>query len=262
MNDFLELYRPLFSPELRPVFLAAVFVFGACIGSFLNVCIWRMPQKESIVFAPSHCTGCHARIKWYDNIPLVSYLVLAGRCRSCHQRYTSRYFWIELATAVIFTLLAWRSGGNYAVLPVAFAAAATLIVCGVTDLEHGMIPDKMTGFLLAAAVADGLLRTGWTEFRPYLAAAAGMFAVLSMVALAGKKLAGRTALGWGDVKLLSVFMLVSGLLPGLYVTIAASMGGMVFGLARALLTHRKLSTAEVRFGTFIALAGLGWLLLR
>jgi len=105
------------------------------------------------------------------------------------------------------------------------------------------------------------LRTGWAEFWPRLAAAAGMFAVLSAVALAGKKLAGRTALGWGDVKLLSVFMLVSGLLPGLYVTIAASLGGMVFGMARALTTRRKLSTAEVRFGTFIALAGLGWLLL-
>ena len=82
----------------------AVFVFGSCLGSFLNVCIWRLPLGESVVTAPSHCTKCGYEIRWYDNIPIVSYLVLRGRCRCCREPYSCRYLVVEALTGVLFVL--------------------------------------------------------------------------------------------------------------------------------------------------------------
>ena len=80
----------------------AAFAYGACLGSFMNVCIWRMPRGESVVNAPSHCTKCGAHIRWYDNLPVISYLVLRGRCRSCHAPYSPRYFAVEVLCGALF----------------------------------------------------------------------------------------------------------------------------------------------------------------
>ena len=259
MNEILDFYGQLLTPELRPVFLVAVFVFGSCVGSFLNVCIWRMPLRESVVFAPSHCTKCGAHIKWFDNIPLISYLILRGRCRSCRAPYSSRYFWIELFTGAFFLLLAVEAGGNHAVLPLEFAAAGVMIASGLIDAEHGIIPDKLTGFLFLFALLVPALSGDFREVAVVFCSGTGFFIALAVFALIGRKLAGKTALGWGDVKLLSAVAAVGGILPALYVTIAASLAGMVGGLVYAAIVHRKPAAVQVRFGSFIAVAELVWL---
>lgn len=256
MNDVAAFYGQLLTPELRPVFLAAVFVFGCCVGSFLNVCIWRMPLKESVVFAPSHCTNCGAKIAWFDNIPLVSYLVLRGRCRKCRTHFTGRYFWIELATGLLFLLAALLDGDAHAELPLQFAVLSVLIACGMTDAEKGVIPNKLTGFLLLFALADAWLRFDLPQAGLRLAAAAGMFIVLSIVAWGCGRIAGRTALGGGDVKLLAALTAALGVLPVLHIVIAASLAGMAGGAIYARIRKLPLKEVNVRFGSFIAVCGI------
>ncbi len=262
----MELYAQLLTPEMRPVFLTAMFIFGSCIGSFLNVCIWRMPLKESIVFAPSHCTSCGKAIKWYDNIPLVSYLVLGGKCRSCHKHYTMRYFVIELVTAIIFLLLAILCPPeNLKLLPIFLTASSVMIAAGMIDAEHAIIPDKLSYFLLFAGILyasifgifspfSGRHHAGIDGFATSIFTAIEVAVFLGIFAVIGKKLAGVTVLGWGDVKLLSAVGASLGLVGVLAITIIASMAGAIFGVLLALVKHQKMAKLHVRFGAFIAIA--------
>ena len=136
-----------------------VFAFGAVVGSFLNVCVHRMPREESIVLPPSHCPQCNQRIRWSDNIPLASYLVLRGRCRHCGARISPRYFVVELLTAVLFLLIWNQFKGGYPVLcPIYWVLVAGLIAGSFIDFEHYIIPNEITvggvvvGFLASMAV--------------------------------------------------------------------------------------------------------------
>ena len=136
-----------------------VFAFGAVVGSFLNVCVHRMPRGESIVAPPSHCPHCNERIRWSDNIPLVSYLVLRGKCRHCGTRISSRYFVVELLTGVLF-LAIWSQFKevNPALCPIYWLLVAGLIAGSFIDFEHYIIPNELTlggvvvGFLCSVAV--------------------------------------------------------------------------------------------------------------
>lgn len=150
-----------------------VFVFGAAIGSFLNVCIYRMPIGKSIVSPPSACPGCGQFIRWFDNIPLFSYLALRGRCRHCGAQFTPRYFLVELMTAVMFLVLWIRFDGWLA--PIYWIFTAGLIVSTFIDFEHFIIPNEITyggviaGFVLsviypplmhAESIGQAALRSG------------------------------------------------------------------------------------------------------
>lgn len=136
-----------------------VFSFGAVIGSFLNVCIHRMPLDQSIVFPPSHCPHCNQRIRWADNIPLFSYLALGRKCRNCGAKITARYFLVELLTAVLFLLMwlkltQWANPPLHGVYllkaPIYWMVMAGLIVATFIDFEHYIIPNEITfGGILA-----------------------------------------------------------------------------------------------------------------
>ncbi len=136
-----------------------VFSFGAVIGSFLNVCIHRMPLDQSIVFPPSHCPHCNQRIRWADNIPLFSYLALGRKCRNCGAKITARYFLVELLTAVLFLLMwlkltQWANPPLHGVYllkaPIYWMVIAGLIVATFIDFEHYIIPNEITfGGILA-----------------------------------------------------------------------------------------------------------------
>lgn len=254
IHDYFKIY-----PQMFLFWQVVSFILGCCIGSFLNVCIWRMPLRESVVFAPSHCTKCGAHIRWFDNIPLLSYLILRGRCRSCRAPYSSRYFWVELFTGGYFLLLAVAAGSDHAVLPLQFAAAGVVIAAGVIDVEHGIIPDKLTWFLFLFALLVPALTGDFYGVAVRFASGAVFFIVLAVFAVAGRKVAGRTALGWGDVKLLSALAAAGGVLPALYVTIAASLAGVAGGIGYALIARRRTLSLQVRFGGFIAAAELVWL---
>lgn len=140
-----------------------VFVFGAVVGSFLNVCVHRMPRAQSIVLPPSHCPHCNELIRWYDNIPLVSYLVLRGRCRHCKAPITSRYFLVELLTAVLFLSVYLRFGGHWTT-PAYCLLIGGLIAATFIDFEHYIIPNEITiggvvAGLIVSAAAPALHRT-------------------------------------------------------------------------------------------------------
>ena len=149
-----------------------VFTFGAMIGSFLNVCIVRLPKCESIVFPSSHCPQCHAPIQWYDNIPLVSFIVLGAKCRACQKTIPVRYFIVELMTAVLFLGSCMALGFSWALLP-AFVLIGLLMVASFVDVEWRIIPDEISvggmwaGFVLSLlfpsihkGLSEGILMTG------------------------------------------------------------------------------------------------------
>ena len=136
-----------------------VFVLGAVIGSFLNVCIHRMPREESVVTPPSHCPHCGQRIRWSDNIPLVSWLALGGKCRYCRAKITPRYFLVELLTAALF-LGVWLKHEQTWLAPVYWVLVAGLIVATFIDFEHYIIPNEITFGGVVAGVVFSLVLPG------------------------------------------------------------------------------------------------------
>lgn len=259
----LEFYGQLLTPEMHGWLLVVMFIFGACVGSFLNVCIWRMPLNESIVFAPSHCTKCNAKIAWYDNIPLVSYIVLRGRCRRCHEHYTIRYFVVELVTSLLFcAVTALQDDSDYSFLPLALTVIAVLIVAGVIDFEHKIIPDKLTIFLLVFALILHWWQDGMNVMFNFLAVAVAVAVVTGIIALVGRLIFKRTALGWGDVKLLTALGAAFGIMPLAGIIALSSVLGIIFGIAGAVKHKEKIAVQEIPYGAFIALSGIVYIFCR
>jgi len=189
--------------------LVLAFAFGAVVGSFLNVVIWRMPRGESLSHPGSHCPQCNRPLRPYENIPLASYLALRGRCRTCGARIAPRYFWVELLTAAVFTAICARFGPTLETIAYSLFAAA-LIAALFIDLEHYIIPDELNTFALMVAVGLDLARMatgdpahapvwGWLP-RSLLGAVvcAGIFVAIQMLGLLAFR---KEAMGDGDVKL-------------------------------------------------------------
>lgn len=146
--------------DLAPLLTAFVFVFGACIGSFLNVVIWRLPRGESLSHPPSHCPRCNQAIRWWQNLPLVSWLALRARCFYCHQPISPRYPLVELVTALLFTA-AWlgqlNAGLPWDALPRFLVLIAILVAAALIDADHGIIPNALTYFGMLVAVVTAVL---------------------------------------------------------------------------------------------------------
>jgi leader peptidase (prepilin peptidase)/N-methyltransferase len=249
--------------EILGIFLFAVL--GLIVGSFLNVCIDRLPRSKSIAYPPSHCEACHHKLAAKDLIPVFSYLRLRGRCRYCQAPVPRRLFWGELATGVIFALLYWHYGLAPELGIMAFYACLFIIVF-VIDLEHGLIlnrlvyPSMVVALLLALIPQSWLTETIWLTplIEPRIASAAlgGAvgFAIFFLIAIIS-----RGGMGWGDVKLAALIGLATGF-PMVFVAIimAAIIGGIV---AVALLIARKRTRRQtVPFGPFLAVAAMVTLL--
>ena len=130
---------------MKPLLYPYVFVFGTLVGSFLNVCVYRLARGGSVVSPPSHCPICDQTIRWYDNIPILSYLLLGGRCRACYAVISPRYVLIEALTGALFCYFFYRLWPYYsAALYVYLAVTTALIVCTFIDFEHLIIPDEIT----------------------------------------------------------------------------------------------------------------------
>jgi len=259
---------------LRSVFrLSAFFVFllGAAIGSFLNVCIYRMPLAGRSVAKPtfSFCFTCGSTLAWYDNLPLVSYLWLFGRCRRCGAVFSSRYFWIELFCALMFLLLFLHYGPSLAFLTTAILGSA-LVVITFTDLDEYIIPDEITlggfgvGLLLGVIAwkgpsADSPLVAGLVVRHPKTALLGALVGAGALYAIGwlGTRLFRKEAMGLGDVKLLGMMGTFIGPVNVVLTIFLASGIGAVFGLARiglnALLRRRHY--AHLPFGPYLAVAG-------
>jgi len=234
-----------------------VFLFGAIVGSFLNVCIYRMPRDLSIVLPRSFCPHCKAKIPWYENIPLVSYLLLQGRCFRCRRPISIRYFFVELVTALIAWFL-WRRFG----LSAAFVASAIffvmIIVVTMTDFETGLIPDQITipGMILGVALSvtgHGHFEQGlW--FQKLLASAAGLVVgggILLLIGWLGKLVFRKDAMGGGDVKLLAMIGAFVGAPKVLLIFFLAPFPALPLALWQRFVKKEE----TIPFGPFLALAG-------
>ena len=185
------------TPALRLYLEFVAFLFGAAIGSFLNVCIHRLPREQSIVSPPSHCPHCGEPIRWRDNLPLLSYLILRGRCRNCRTPFTPRYFLVELLTATLFLLVVLRYGWQW-IVPIYWVLLAGLIAATFIDFEHYIIPNELTyggvlvGLCCSALVPSlqGTTAHGTAALRSLLGAATGG-GTLFLVAELGKLALGR-----------------------------------------------------------------------
>jgi leader peptidase (prepilin peptidase) / N-methyltransferase len=222
--------------------------FGAVVGSFLNVVVYRLPKGESLVSPRSRCPSCGVPVAAYDNVPIVSWLVLRGRCRHCGARISTRYPLLEFLTLVTFAAVALTRGvDDDLVMELPFAAV--LIAVAAIDLEHRIIPNRI---LLPAAVyaivAAAVVRTG--DLPELLIAGAAAFAALLLAALVYP-----AGMGMGDVKLAGVMGLYLGVsvIPAMLVAFAA---GSVVGIAILVRHGTEARKRGLPFGPFLALGGI------
>lgn len=229
------------------------FVIGAIVGSFLNVCISRIPRDESIVYPSSHCLSCANPIAWYDNIPLLSYLILRGRCRHCQAPIPTRYLWVELVSA-LGAMAIWARFGPGIEGLVAFVFLSLLIVISFIDLEHRLIPHVLTLPGIPIFLAFGVLAMGVRLIDALIGLAAGI-AVLYLIALYYEAITGVEGMGGGDVNLLGLIGAFLGWqsLPG--VLFSAAFVGAGVGFIIILLKRRNLKEA-IPFGPFLSLGAV------
>ena len=223
--------------------LLIAFIFGAVIGSFLNVCIARIPKDQSIVHPPSHCPNCQASIPFYCNVPLFSYVWLRGRCRSCKESISMRYPIVEFLTGLVSLALMHRFGPSYAFF-VTFLFAAALIVISFIDLDVRIVPDviSLPGIVLGLvlAVIGYFVFGGAIDIIPSpLSSLIGILAgggFLLATAWIYEKITGVEGMGGGDIKLLAMIGAFLGW-PSVPITLFfASLVGSVVGLTCMLLT--------------------------
>lgn len=244
------------------VVTAIVFVYGLVFGSFLNVVIYRLPLEMSLWKPRSRCPACGTTVHWYDNVPLLSFAWLGGRCRHCRARISWRYPLVELATGALLALVHARFGLS---VPAGEAAVLVLLLVplGLIDLDHHLLPDVLTlpgiALGLAGATAEGWLAPAGAErFRLLVDAAIGAAAgaAIPVVVILGYKwLRGKEGMGWGDVKLLAMLGAFLGWRGMLMTLTLGAVSGAIVGLALMAAGRGKADT-ELPFGTFLCAAGL------
>ncbi|MEW6350337.1 MAG: prepilin peptidase [Thermodesulfobacteriota bacterium] len=226
------------------------FVFGSMLGSFLNVVICRMPEGRSVVFPPSHCPVCGAHIRFYDNIPILSYLFLRARCRDCAHPISIRYPVIELITACLSTAIYFKFGPTpaYAVFMVLCAA---LVAIFWIDLDHMIIPDVISLNGIPVGMACSIV--GWIPEMDWFTSITGFLlggAILYVPAILYEKLRGVEGLGGGDIKLLAMMGTFIGPYGVVFVLTVSSLLGSIVGLC-GMLFRGASSTTHIPFGPFL-----------
>lgn len=235
-----------------------VFIVGACVGSFLNVCIYRLEKGASIIRPRSYCPDCKHPLAWYDNIPLLSYLILMGRCRYCRRPISFRYFTVEWLTAAIFLLFL-----HYFGLTVPFfifiSLASALIVASFIDLKARIIPDEISlpgiGIaLLVSFIYPALQGTG-SHLRALLYSFLGLIVgggAIYLTGLLGDFIFKKESMGGGDVKLLAMIGAFIGWKLALLTFFIAPLFGAVVGIILKI----KNKTDTIPYGPFISLAAI------
>jgi leader peptidase (prepilin peptidase)/N-methyltransferase len=257
------------------------FVLGACIGSFLNVCIYRLPADESVVHPRSRCPRCGTLIAWYDNLPLVSWALLRARCRGCSTPISARYPLVEALTGGLAILAVARFGLEPLTIAL-FVFTAALVLITFIDIDHRFIPDEVSLPGIVVGLGVSLLPGGIGLWNAALGALVGG-GILFLVAWGYERMTGREGMGYGDVKLLAMIGAFLGWQAIPAVIVVASLTGSVAGLlamfdgrsrrrVRRVQTHfgplavlvslrRASRRTEIPFGPFLALGALSVLYL-
>jgi leader peptidase (prepilin peptidase)/N-methyltransferase len=233
---------------------SAIFLglLGLIVGSFLNVCIYRLPRRQSINWPGSHCTSCDRPLAWYENIPVISWIMLRGRCRTCGARIAVMYPLVELITAALF-VAGYLIYGWTPLLAVRLAFACAMVVLFAVDLRHHILPNVITvpgivvGFVLSL-----MLPPGWKSSLIGLVAGGG---VLFAIAEAYYRLRDVEGLGMGDVKMLSMIGAFLGWQLMLVTLVLASFAGSLIGIG-VIAMGRGGMKAALPFGTFLAVGAL------
>jgi leader peptidase (prepilin peptidase)/N-methyltransferase len=232
-----------------PLALVAAGALGAVVGSFLNVCIYRLPLEKSIVWPSSACPHCSRELSWYENIPVLSYLALRGRCRTCAGSISIRYPLVEALTAAMFALAWWHYGPG-PLLAARLVLGCALIVLFAIDLEHHLLPNAITlPLIVVGFLFSFFTEPGWASSLIGILVGGG---VLFAIAEIYFRVRHEQGLGMGDVKMLAMVGAFLGWPLTLLTLMLASLSGTVIGLG-LIATKRGGMKDALPFGTFIAL---------
>ena len=231
-------------------------VLGAIVGSFLNVCIYRIPSGKSIVLPASHCPVCKNPIKIYDNIPVISYIILRGKCRNCNERISPIYPAIELLTAVM-SLILFRKYGLSLEYLFSFVFTCALIVITFIDLRHQIIPDVITlpGIPLFALAAIFFMDVTPRDSLIGILAGGGF---LYLIAFGYKLLTKREGMGGGDIKLLAMLGGFLGWQSLWFIIMASSLIGAVAGISAMICKGKDIKYA-IPFGPFLSIGAVAYI---
>jgi len=232
--------------------LLTAALFGLVIGSFLNVCIYRLPRDQSIVWPASRCTTCGREISWFENIPVLSYAILRGRCRTCGDRISLMYPLVEVVTAGVFVAVAAAFGLSW-LLPIRLLFGCAMIVLLVIDLQHQILPNEITLPGIVVGLAASLIADpGWRDALIGALAGGGL---LSLVAWGYERIRHQEGLGFGDVKMLAMIGAFLGWKLMLLTLVGASLlGSLTAGVL--MLAGRADSQSKLPLGTFLAIAAV------
>ncbi|MEI8139999.1 MAG: prepilin peptidase [bacterium] len=263
------------SPGMYLYLTGLVFWFGACMGSFLNVCIYRIPREESVISPGSHCPHCNKAIHWYDNIPLVSFIILRARCRNCKGTISPRYVIVETLIAVLFVMVWLKASPNpvlamtpvysFAIIPIFWLAVFGLALGTFVDLEHMIIPDRVSlGGIVLGLTFSTLVPSlqgqpnAYSGFVASLLGASVGVGILWGIAVVGKLIFRKDAMGMGDVKLMGAIGAFLGWPAVIFTLMVSSFLGAGVGVSM-ILTGKKEMQSRIPFGPYIAAAALIWI---
>lgn len=238
-----------------PILLALVFFFGIIIGSFLNVLIYRLPRKLSLIRPSSRCPRCDSKIKFYDNVPIFSYFILRGKCRNCGGKISVRYPVVEFLTGLLLTVALYHFGITLKGFEVLFLSAIFIAVFFI-DIEFTIIPDVFTlpGVIIGFGISffpGGFVN--WNHSLIGLLVGGGSFFLVGML---GEFLFKKEALGFGDVKFAAMIGVFLGWQNLILILILASFLGSVVGISMIYLTRKKGKSSYIPFGPFLVAGAL------
>ena len=233
-----------------------VFFIGICLGSFANVCIYRLPKNKQIITGRSFCPKCKKTIKWFDNIPLISFLLLNGKCRKCHKPISLRYFIIELITGIGF-LLIYLNFNNYPTIIFLSVLFLLYLIIFFIDLKHFIIPDGLNFGIMALAIFKNFLPNFNTSFthdinQSIIGGLVGFSVIWSIIFLYDK-LKNIEAMGLGDAKLMAAFGLFFGWQSVPFILFFASIIALI-SVFPSLINKKKNMRTEIPFGPSIICA--------
>lgn len=252
-----------FIQDILPIAYAFSFMLGACVASFLNVVIWRAPRGESVVFPPSHCPKCSSRIRWWQNIPILSWLALRGKCANCKMPISPRYILIELLGALLFVAAFWKWQGSIETIFM-WIWIALMIAGSFIDFDHKLLPDFTTvGGMVLGLIYGAILSYFEKSYIPLMCSGIGLalgFGMLWLIRFLGTLAFKREAMGLGDVFLMGAVGALFGPISVLAVLILSSVFGSVVGLTMVALSKARLGKfVEIPFGPYICFSCLIWM---